>query len=186
MPPSRRTRSSYGPPCPLGRWSSLVTSYCCFCGRGLERTRGRLTSSVEGWPRGGEFTRSIAIDVALPCLACLESLSEPIVNPFPCFCRDTSVCLMNYKADGTPFWNQFFVAALRDDTGKVRYSSMAQQYGAVAYGMVRYSGAVWYDMKRYRSRVRQRIVKYRTLKIQFGREQYVGHHGQVWCSGTVR
>lgn len=93
---------------------------------------------------------------------------------------------MNYKADGTPFWNQFFVAALRDDTGKVRYSSMAQQYGAVAYGMVRYSGAVWYDMKRYRSRVRQRIVKYRTLKIQFGREQYVGHHGQVWCSGTVR
>lgn len=35
-----------------------------------------------------------------------------------CF-RDTSVCLMNYKADGTPFWNQFFVAALRDDTGKV-------------------------------------------------------------------
>ncbi|CAM9431945.1 unnamed protein product [Ectocarpus fasciculatus] len=33
--------------------------------------------------------------------------------------RDTSVCLMNYKADGTPFWNQFFVAALRDDTGKI-------------------------------------------------------------------
>ena len=27
---------------------------------------------------------------------------------------DTSVCLLNYKADGTPFWNQFFVAALRD------------------------------------------------------------------------
>ena len=26
---------------------------------------------------------------------------------------DTSVCLLNYKADGTPFWNQFFVAALR-------------------------------------------------------------------------
>merc|ERR1712232_160508 len=28
--------------------------------------------------------------------------------------EDTSVCLLNYKADGTPFWNQFFVAALRD------------------------------------------------------------------------
>lgn len=27
---------------------------------------------------------------------------------------DTSVCLLNYRADGTPFWNQFFVAALRD------------------------------------------------------------------------
>lgn len=27
---------------------------------------------------------------------------------------DTSVCLLNYKVDGTPFWNQFFIAALRD------------------------------------------------------------------------
>lgn len=32
---------------------------------------------------------------------------------------DTSVCLLNYKADGTPFWNQFFVAALRDSSGKI-------------------------------------------------------------------
>mmetsp|Transcript_6625 Transcript_6625/g.20143 ORF Transcript_6625/g.20143 Transcript_6625/m.20143 type:complete len:360 (+) Transcript_6625:77-1156(+) len=32
---------------------------------------------------------------------------------------DTSVCLLNYKADGTPFWNQFFVAALRDADGKI-------------------------------------------------------------------
>jgi hypothetical protein len=32
---------------------------------------------------------------------------------------DTSVCLLNYKADGTPFWNQFFVAALRDLDGRV-------------------------------------------------------------------
>ena len=30
-----------------------------------------------------------------------------------------SVCLLNYKADGTPFWNQFFVAALRDAEGNV-------------------------------------------------------------------
>jgi PAS domain S-box-containing protein len=28
--------------------------------------------------------------------------------------NDATVCLLNYKADGTPFWNQFFVAALRD------------------------------------------------------------------------
>eukprot|EP00616_Rhizochromulina_sp_CCMP1243_P006646 CAMPEP_0118966266 /NCGR_PEP_ID=MMETSP1173-20130426/3749_1 /TAXON_ID=1034831 /ORGANISM="Rhizochromulina marina cf, Strain CCMP1243" /LENGTH=445 /DNA_ID=CAMNT_0006915019 /DNA_START=33 /DNA_END=1370 /DNA_ORIENTATION=+ len=27
---------------------------------------------------------------------------------------DTSVCLLNYRADGTTFWNQFFVAPLRD------------------------------------------------------------------------
>ena len=25
--------------------------------------------------------------------------------------EDTSVCLLNYKADGTPFWNQFFVVS---------------------------------------------------------------------------
>ena len=28
--------------------------------------------------------------------------------------KDTSVNLLNYKADGTPFWNQFFVAPLRN------------------------------------------------------------------------
>eukprot|EP00538_Stauroneis_constricta_P013241 CAMPEP_0119555116 /NCGR_PEP_ID=MMETSP1352-20130426/7427_1 /TAXON_ID=265584 /ORGANISM="Stauroneis constricta, Strain CCMP1120" /LENGTH=610 /DNA_ID=CAMNT_0007601829 /DNA_START=521 /DNA_END=2353 /DNA_ORIENTATION=- len=27
---------------------------------------------------------------------------------------DCTTCILNYKADGTPFWNQFFVAALRD------------------------------------------------------------------------
>ena len=32
---------------------------------------------------------------------------------------DTSVCLLNYKADGTPFWNQFFVASLRDADGSI-------------------------------------------------------------------
>jgi PAS domain S-box-containing protein len=32
---------------------------------------------------------------------------------------DTSVCLLNYRADGTPFWNQFFVAALRDAENNV-------------------------------------------------------------------
>ncbi|CAM9811041.1 unnamed protein product [Chrysoparadoxa australica] len=37
--------------------------------------------------------------------------------------RDTCVCLLNYKADGTPFWNQFFVAALRNDQGTAVHSS---------------------------------------------------------------
>ena len=27
---------------------------------------------------------------------------------------DATACLLNYKADGTPFWNQLFAAALRD------------------------------------------------------------------------
>ncbi|CAN0224430.1 unnamed protein product [Scytosiphon promiscuus] len=33
--------------------------------------------------------------------------------------EDASVCFLNYKADGTPFWNQFFVAALRDEHNRV-------------------------------------------------------------------
>lgn len=33
--------------------------------------------------------------------------------------KDISVCLLNYKADGSPFWNQFFVAALKDSDGCV-------------------------------------------------------------------
>lgn len=33
--------------------------------------------------------------------------------------RDVSVCLLNYKADGTPFWNQFFLGALKDSEGRV-------------------------------------------------------------------
>ena len=32
---------------------------------------------------------------------------------------DISVCLLNYKADGSPFWNQFFVAALKDSDGMI-------------------------------------------------------------------
>lgn len=31
---------------------------------------------------------------------------------------------MNYKADGTPFWNQFFVAALRDENEEVSDGNM--------------------------------------------------------------
>jgi PAS domain S-box-containing protein len=37
---------------------------------------------------------------------------------------DCTTCILNYKADGTPFWNQFFVAALRDsDNCIVNYVS---------------------------------------------------------------
>jgi hypothetical protein len=32
---------------------------------------------------------------------------------------DTSVCLLNYRVDGATFWNQFFIAALRDGEGKI-------------------------------------------------------------------
>lgn len=37
---------------------------------------------------------------------------------------DATTCILNYKADGSPFWNQFFVAALRDsDNCIVNYVS---------------------------------------------------------------
>lgn len=33
--------------------------------------------------------------------------------------RDTEACLINYKKDGTPFWNRFFVAPLRGVDGQI-------------------------------------------------------------------
>jgi PAS domain S-box-containing protein len=33
--------------------------------------------------------------------------------------NDLSVCLLNYRVDGTTFWNQFFIAALRDAQGNI-------------------------------------------------------------------
>eukprot|EP00526_Cylindrotheca_closterium_P002685 CAMPEP_0113615892 /NCGR_PEP_ID=MMETSP0017_2-20120614/7945_1 /TAXON_ID=2856 /ORGANISM="Cylindrotheca closterium" /LENGTH=1002 /DNA_ID=CAMNT_0000525163 /DNA_START=225 /DNA_END=3233 /DNA_ORIENTATION=+ /assembly_acc=CAM_ASM_000147 len=33
--------------------------------------------------------------------------------------KDTSVNILNYKANGTPFWNEFFIVALRNHTGKI-------------------------------------------------------------------
>jgi PAS domain S-box-containing protein len=33
--------------------------------------------------------------------------------------EDTSVCLLNYRADGTEFYNQIFVAALRDADNRI-------------------------------------------------------------------
>jgi PAS domain S-box-containing protein len=33
--------------------------------------------------------------------------------------KDGACCLLNYRADGTPFWNQFFVAPLRDKDNQI-------------------------------------------------------------------
>mmetsp|Transcript_2611 Transcript_2611/g.3556 ORF Transcript_2611/g.3556 Transcript_2611/m.3556 type:complete len:377 (-) Transcript_2611:34-1164(-) len=33
--------------------------------------------------------------------------------------QDTNVYLLNYRADGSTFWNQFFIAALRNSEGKI-------------------------------------------------------------------
>lgn len=47
--------------------------------------------------------------------------------------EDTSVCLLNYRQDGSTFWNQFFVAGLRDAQGQtVNYvgvqSKVSEEY----------------------------------------------------------
>jgi len=33
--------------------------------------------------------------------------------------RDVTMCILNYKSNGTPFWNQFFMAPLRNAQGKI-------------------------------------------------------------------
>ena len=33
--------------------------------------------------------------------------------------RDVSACILNYKADGTPFYNQIFISPLRDNKNKI-------------------------------------------------------------------
>lgn len=49
----------------------------------------------------------------------VETIREAIDNGI-----DGSVCILNYKADGSPFWNHLFVAALRDkDNNIVNYVS---------------------------------------------------------------
>jgi PAS domain S-box-containing protein len=44
----------------------------------------------------------------------VEKIRKAITGGF-----DASVCLLNYKFDGTTFWNQFFVAPLRNSEGSV-------------------------------------------------------------------
>lgn len=45
-------------------------------------------------------------DVSLPVLVAVAGV-------------DGSVCLLNYREDGTTFWNQFFIAALRGADGNI-------------------------------------------------------------------
>ena len=50
---------------------------------------------------------------------------------------DATVCLLNYKADGTPFWNQFFIAALRDsDNCIVNYVSLRRSCDRLRFAVV--------------------------------------------------
>ena len=38
-----------------------------------------------------------------------------------CTARMLQVCLLNYKKGGFPFWNQFFLAPIHDNSGVVEY-----------------------------------------------------------------
>lgn len=40
--------------------------------------------------------------------------------------RDATIEILNYKKDGTPFWNQLHISALRDDKGMVAYYFASQ------------------------------------------------------------
>jgi PAS domain S-box-containing protein len=52
--------------------------------------------------------------------------------------RDTSVNLLNYKADGTPFWNQFFIAPLRNrDKQIVNYVSRQNRFVLISAALSR-------------------------------------------------
>ena len=44
----------------------------------------------------------------------IASLAQGIANGI-----DTAVCLLNYRKDGTPFYNQIYVAPLRDADMKI-------------------------------------------------------------------
>ena len=60
--------------------------------------------------------------------------------------EDTTVVLLNYRIDGTTFWNQFFVASLRDGEGNiVNYlgvqCKVSEEY-AKAFGKTEHTGLV--------------------------------------------
>mmetsp|Transcript_28169 Transcript_28169/g.40339 ORF Transcript_28169/g.40339 Transcript_28169/m.40339 type:complete len:324 (-) Transcript_28169:1817-2788(-) len=81
---------------------SLPDNPIVYCSQGFLDLTGYTLSEVLG--RNCRFLRGPGTDPSAT-----EIIRKGIRDGV-----DTSVCLLNYKADGTPFWNQFFVAALRD------------------------------------------------------------------------
>lgn len=54
----------------------------------------------------------------------IEVIRKAIANG-----TEVTTCILNYKVDGTPFWNQFFIAPLRDsDKCIVNYVSIKFAY----------------------------------------------------------
>ncbi|CAM9574147.1 unnamed protein product [Phaeothamnion confervicola] len=75
--------------------------------------------------------------------------------------EDTSVCLLNYRSDGTTFWNQFFVASLRDSDGNtVNFvgvqCKVSEEYAKI---VVEQQEKDLENLRRQRERERQRAAK---------------------------
>lgn len=75
----------------------------------------RAFGSLTGYPRAQivgrncRFLQGVDTDATA-----LDAIREAVDRG-----RDGAACVLNYKADGTPFWNQFFVAALRDRQNRI-------------------------------------------------------------------
>lgn len=86
---------------------SLPDNPIVYASEGFCRMTGYKRSEVVG--RNCRFLQGPGTD-----LAAVDLIRQGIQEG-----RDISVCLLNYKADGKPFWNQFFLAALKDADGQV-------------------------------------------------------------------
>ena len=86
---------------------SLPDNPIVFCSDGFCKLSGYKRADVLG--RNCRFMQGPGTDQRA-----VEKIREGVAEG-----RDMSVCLLNYKADGTSFWNQFFVAAIRDSKGNI-------------------------------------------------------------------
>jgi PAS domain S-box-containing protein len=86
---------------------SIPDNPIIFASRGFLELSGYTLEQVLG--RNCRFMQGPGSDAAQ-----VEALRKGIQEGV-----DTSVCILNYRADGTPFYNQIFVAALRDVNNKI-------------------------------------------------------------------
>ncbi len=86
---------------------SLPDNPIIFASPGFERLTGYLASEVLG--HNCRFLQGKDTDAAP-----LDELRQAIREGRPC-----TVSLINYRKDGTPFWNELSIAPVRDRTGKL-------------------------------------------------------------------
>ena len=86
---------------------SLPDNPIVFASKGFLELSGYTLEEVLG--RNCRFLQGPGTDQSQ-----VEMLRKGIMNG-----EDTAVCLLNYKANGTPFYNQIFIAGLRDATQKI-------------------------------------------------------------------